>query len=443
MEVKLQNHLASLIEIAKNGPEEVGLAAAATDKGDPTYALVVPDIPAKYGDKLIADAKRDNAPVVTADLNPRLFDVPTVANVAQYISSGPECPLKEEKAKILWVAAQIHCLTNQGYGYYEDSKANIVPVSSLEAKTHVTNAAKAELAGKVTPAQMSKVATLAVASKVCWWIANHHVGQGGILKYMEKAIMLVFELKTAQEVTADHKTFAHAIGHWYSTGGILRALGIEGIHVAHSMHDGFKLKATRDMQLRLSSGPAGTGATTSYSAIVKRAARSAYSALMPASVGYVRAALFTENGNHNQVKFHVGRGFLECSNNACDTSHEIEEDAQLALSAYIHAIMPNSTLAGSKTIMKANDITSEDIFLQMTHAKLAMSVATDDEEAAGLIRSLSSTARGGDPMGDVRHSLNLNARAVDDVLADVRDKLETKAKTKAAKKSKTGKTETN
>jgi hypothetical protein len=405
MDTKVAQALTELLTVANNGPEEVGLAAASTDRGDPVLALTVAHAPVKYD----PDAKVTSVPPAT------------VEEVHRCILYGPVCPVNEPEAKLLWIAAQVYCIVHRAYGIYKEAGTNVA--TEPDEKTHANDPNKLVGISNTTHSHLVRALTLVAVGKVCWWMANHHTGQGELLRYMQKAIKLTFQLKTNAEVTREHVTFAHAIGHWFSTGAVLGSLGIEGISDCHAVADTFGFTCTRDMRLRLNSGPAGTGATSSYAAIVKKAMKSAFSVFLPPSTGYAEALAFVDRHQHVDVKYHVGRGFLEHSNRACDTGHDLDEDVKISLSAFVHAIMPGSTLAGSKSILAKEEVSGTDLYSKLVNAKMALSVNTNDQEAAMLVQAMSGAYASADPFAAVRRSFGLDDRDVTAALAAVKARL--------------------
>ncbi len=112
--------------------------------------------------------------------------------------------------------------------------------------------------------------TLMLATKLNWWMTNHHTGQGEFSPYIKKVIAAICPNWVEVEV----KRWLHAIiGHWCSTHRILRLLGISMSAVSTPLVVAGILPPptlAEDMVLRTSSMPAGTARHAVSAAIIKR-----------------------------------------------------------------------------------------------------------------------------------------------------------------------------
>lgn len=79
----------------------------------------------------------------------------------------------------------------------------------------------------ITTTDMMDAATIAIATKVSWWVTNHHTGQSRdkAVGYIGK----VLRIKYPNGVTANIIEAAHTLRHWCSTKRVLTQADIRGI----------------------------------------------------------------------------------------------------------------------------------------------------------------------------------------------------------------------
>lgn len=107
----------------------------------------------------------------------------------------------------------------------------------------------------VTLQETQKALSVIVATKISYWLTNHHTGQGRLEGYVKKAIDLLLPDSRQQEL----KQLAYMADQWASTKIILNAAGIKHIkHVELLITGKCKLVFSDDAKLRLNSLPAGT-----------------------------------------------------------------------------------------------------------------------------------------------------------------------------------------
>ena len=104
---------------------------------------------------------------------------------------------------------------------------------------------------------MRNALSVVVATKVMWYLTNHHLGGHVITGYLAKLIKAKYP-ETAEN-TAEWGDLAHIIGHWPGTVGILRALEVPNIKhfVSHITNTPSTLTIAEDALLRTRSTPAG------------------------------------------------------------------------------------------------------------------------------------------------------------------------------------------
>jgi hypothetical protein len=70
------------------------------------------------------------------------------------------------------------------------------------------------------------VTSLIVATKINWFSTNHHVGQGTVTIFVQKAITVLFRGALASADQKELATTVHKIGHWASTHVVLDLMQI-------------------------------------------------------------------------------------------------------------------------------------------------------------------------------------------------------------------------
>ncbi|XP_011701117.1 PREDICTED: uncharacterized protein LOC105457888 isoform X2 [Wasmannia auropunctata] len=127
--------------------------------------------------------------------------------------------------------------------------------------TNVTESFTADIikniASLVTVNEMKKGLTIAVATKVNYWLINHHIGQGTVAGYVKKVMDIFFD---GMQVSDQMITAVHSLGHFTSTLGVLSAVGMKNIRNSVAItHVEGALVSLADIKLRFESLPAGTG----------------------------------------------------------------------------------------------------------------------------------------------------------------------------------------
>jgi len=98
-----------------------------------------------------------------------------------------------------------------------------------------------------------------IATKINWWVMNHHTGTGSLQGYSRKVAITLLGADTT--TMSDTATFMHTVGHWCSTKMVLVKLKMVPdtvIKVQTGDYDGQDLHVSMDITVRLKSLPAGT-----------------------------------------------------------------------------------------------------------------------------------------------------------------------------------------
>jgi hypothetical protein len=132
-----------------------------------------------------------------------------------------------------------------------------------------TQALADEATARITPQGISVALTLVLATKLMWWMSNHHIGQGGFYAYMLKVVNAMIPTL----LDADKMTYTHAIGHWASTHRVLNMLHIRNdvpFTPLRAPGADARVRITDDIRLRVTAMPAGTARHVLSHAILQK-----------------------------------------------------------------------------------------------------------------------------------------------------------------------------
>jgi len=111
-----------------------------------------------------------------------------------------------------------------------------------------------------------------IATKINWWVMNHHTGTGSLQGYSRKVAITLLNADTT--TMAETATFMHTVGHWCSTKMVLTKLKMIPSTVTRPISPddylGQDLQVSMDIQIRLKSLPAGTHKHGVAEGIMKR-----------------------------------------------------------------------------------------------------------------------------------------------------------------------------
>jgi len=369
-----------------NGPIEVGLAAASGDGADTATTLHI---------------------------------YPKASHTLRMLPPFP-------RLSPVWILIYRCCaalvVRNQWWAYCDYVDAN---VKQEEIDVHAdilltgTGPADGDLAAMytaMTPAVIANATLLMAATKVNWWTINHHVGQGECVGFTAKAIRVIGGLGPDVAIPADLRSMAHAVGHWVSTKHALRGWAIQGfddsagtsVRAQRVATAAAFPRATKDIMMRLKSGPAGTAQFYTSRAITKFAASSVFSVAMPADSAY--AAMLDAGGECLDARFHEGALYL--TGNPKEPTMQVEEHTLRALSAFIHAVQPTSKLAKAKVILTASEVAGEDVYTRIVGLVASVRTTRAPKELIATVKLMLGTNVAGDPFAAARASMQLGERKV-------------------------------
>jgi len=111
-----------------------------------------------------------------------------------------------------------------------------------------------------------------IATKINWWVMNHHTGTGSLQGYSRKVAITLLNADTT--TMAETANFMHTVGHWCSTKMVLTKLKMIPTMVTRLTtpddYLGQDLQVSMDIQIRLKSLPAGTHKHGVAEGIMKR-----------------------------------------------------------------------------------------------------------------------------------------------------------------------------
>lgn len=320
--------------------------------------------------------------IITSELNGPL-GVGLAANVD--IGKDPTCSLEilctdmERFKQVLTIAVNRGIDDGKLIAAMFSVAQTVVAMSVYEADCNVT---KTNVAWKVLDVEWNKVSadlikdvkanfnkdsmttglTLLTATKVTFWQQNHHVGQGSISGYYAKVARTLFPAIDAKVL----KDAGWIIGHWASTNQVLLALHVKNIKGVTTL----KLTPSDDVKIRLNSYPAGLARHAFAMAVAYKIKSSIYSEFIP-SLPELRQIMRNDKVIHASLSsYHIGHIYL--TDVAPIIVATIDDETMEALSAFVHAIMPNSTLSNSKACFNINLVRGHSWFTLLTTAKKAI-----------------------------------------------------------------------
>jgi hypothetical protein len=189
------------------------------------------------------------------------------------------CPVNGNKENQVWNSI-VHIVVSKGW----------VPVRSK----HVMNLnyeetliklidcdARSTASLKAGFFDVTRTMTLIIATKITWWLTNHHVGQ--VPNELSSYVGKVAHSMSFTGSVSNIRTVLWVAGKWTSTVSTLKALGIPDIRDTgdDECRKSIKIKASSDMELRINGSPAGTASTVTYHAIGEKAGKMHLGALLP------------------------------------------------------------------------------------------------------------------------------------------------------------------
>lgn len=261
-------------------------------------------------------------------------------------------------------------------------------------------------------------ATLVVALKVTWWLTNHHVGQreDELVGFIGKVAQIQGLWSNATPAQRrEIRNVLWSFGKMTTTRGILSALGVDHIVYNDSTNTSdpsgndyawcgvLSISPSEDVLQRILAYPAGTASCTTYLSIANICRHSVFACCMPpfTSMGW-DPVLEVPNGRAitdeqailaNRAGHHMGAHFLTGTPRLIKNSWETEE--KFNLSAFIHAVQPNGSLAKAAVIVAKSEIVGGAIHTTISSMKLRMQTSMGDTMSALLVSRMGGGVIGG------------------------------------------------
>lgn len=327
-----------------NGVLEVGVAAGADEVKDSKFFLTI----------VVGSDSRETA-------------IKTLVS-----NTNPGVTASEKK---LW-QGMVAFICHNGY-FCRSSKSHTVTGTEPVA---VTTAEEINDIGFWPP---QECVNLIAALKITWWLTNHHVGQDKdkLVSYVGKVAHLqgIWDGIHCSETA---RSILWSCGKWVSTTGFLKAIGVSGVKVSTGEDRPFTdipaIATSEDVLLRIEAYPAGTAKCSTYFAIARKAASTMYAVCLPSLNSYFKISKCCGEILDAPAEYHMGAYFLTGKDQAiCE---EWEEEEKIALSAFVHAAMPGSTLARAAVILPMKEISGSIYYSRITALKTASLVAKSDDE---------------------------------------------------------------
>jgi hypothetical protein len=325
-------------------------------------------------------------------------------------------PVSSANAKRLWQGC-LHFALKKGWVVRRGVATGGV-LTHVGPEAAAVNARNADEVNNVGFTGAQACANVLVGVKVTWWLINHHVGQNDskIDSYAGKVVHSLGlvtdgnpnELKEIRQVI-------WIMGKICSTRGILHAIGIKSINYINGSNTGrnegndyaidgdLVIKVSADVLDRINASPAGTASLATYHAICMQATKSIYGVCVPPTTSLTYdSSTKTYSGDvyvaNEAIKAapaqsHMGAMFLTGDARTVHTGWSEEEKRNL--SAFIHAVAPNGTLARAPVIIKKEEIQGTATYAGIQSAKMSMVGAGSNLITTMLISRVSAGASGG------------------------------------------------
>jgi hypothetical protein len=195
---------------------------------------------------------------------------------------------------------------------------------------------------------ISRAATIVCATKVNYWLMNHHVGQTGEPNTAQGYIQKVLINKFGNNFPPGLVHVVHMLGQYASTRFVLQKAGIPNIldTEAIAFLGSNEIQMTDDAKLRFNAPPAGTQKMAVCYEAAKRLAKFAYAKFCPNIEEFSVLPEIRHKVMSNPATYHVSAEYL-CGEKVSDYDDNFCDGFIGRLGVYIHAMAPRSTLARS------------------------------------------------------------------------------------------------
>jgi hypothetical protein len=295
------------VQVSLNGPTETGLAAG-------------------------LDKIRDTECALPVRCTPR-----TAAVFALHLGITLACQ-SDELIKDVAMAAYL-IVKNKWWDADSNTRQTGLPKMTTENRDRVR-----KLLEQLNNADATNGVSLLTATKVSYWITNHHVGQGQFQGFIRKVVSAWYRDNIAKDEGSYNLVWA--LGHWGSTKGILHKLGVKKLKDVPEMAN-YPLPSA-DVTMRIQSFPAGTAKAGVCLAVFRRMFHSVFSPIIPTDPGMLSLFDLVDAIREDPAAYHPGAYHFGAHARKADT--DVPEETLEHCAAYIHAVGAKSTLANAKVL---------------------------------------------------------------------------------------------
>jgi len=329
-------------KLATNGPAEVGISAAKSDAHDPTYALQVFPSPLATAVKSYCDPQWPK-------------DVSRHTRVVAFLA-----------AKRAW------------FGPLKNGKgmANVI----INPKDPDRDANEEKIEDEVRkdldkPDFVSASTLPTFMAQVSAWLTNHRVGQGELNPLMKK----IYKIDSWGGDDRSFRSAVWVVSHWIDTIACWKAWGIPDLIDPDYMAIPDIPKASRDIEIRMQSFPAGAMKLQVAMALIQRIASTIMVRVFPPLLDYLDILRLALEVKAHPALYHVGAGYHSGKSPLPITSPSDESFRHLA--AFIHATAPDSTLARAKVLPRLEEVKNDTVYITCSRvvASFAMKALSDDD----------------------------------------------------------------
>lgn len=213
-----------------------------------------------------------------------------------------------------------------------------------QVTTAPTQVDKEAIEALVNRETMAKALTVVIATKVNFWLMNHHTGQDQVAGYVKKVLKVFYPNAVSDQLVSA----AHNLGHFCSTLYILGIAGIKHIRKTVSIlkTEDSKIILSAETKLRFSAMPAGTDRIAIAYEAAKRLVRSVYAAYCPGVEDFSIIPETRDKILEAPAKYHIGTSYL--TGEARADYQDTNANAYLGrLGTFITTLYKQSTLAKS------------------------------------------------------------------------------------------------
>jgi hypothetical protein len=202
--------------------------------------------------------------------------------------------------------------------------------------------------------------TIMLASKVSWWITNHHTGGTPMSGYALKVATTNLKMDAANQDRIT--TMFHTVGHWCSTIRCLGILDIRGLRDVKPLYKskGYKIRMGGDILIRTKTMPAGTHRHGIAYAIVRRMRTHALFPYCPSIDTFGALAVVIKAIKDSPQNFHIGAYYLTGHPRAPFDDNSAA-DFLGRCASFITGVFSTSTLARSPHISRMDPTTKSPV----------------------------------------------------------------------------------